>query len=209
MPSYICPVCSKKRYSYQNSLQCDTCSGWVHHGNILQCSGLTDIEFHEHTIDPDKPFECDHCVGKRIADENNSNFTRLPFPIECEGNIFGKPEEKLKPDISSMTPSQLKQFTRQCESIQSQLNSEDDSDDLFTSVINSKYYNIKQFNSLKPDELSSFGLLHVNIASLNKHFEELNEVLSRLKFSFDVIGISEHKINNNNPPSNNISHWLQ
>ena len=64
------------------------------------------------------PFECDHCVSEKIAKENNSVFVRLPFPVECEDNIFGKPEEKPRPDVSSLTPDQLKKFVKQCDLIQ-------------------------------------------------------------------------------------------
>ena len=204
MPS-TCPVCTKKIYNYQNALECTTCRGWVHHGNLHKCSSLTDTEFDEHKIDQDKPFECDFCVGVKISKEHNENFLRLPFPVECEENIFEQPVVKRKPDITSMTPAQLKKFITECESIEKKLSSDDDSDDLVTSTVNSKYYNIKNFNSVKFDKSSSFGLLHVNIASLNKHFDDLHESLSRLKFNFDIIGISEHKINKDNPPSNNIS----
>ena len=58
---------------------------------------------------------------------------------------------------------------------------------------------------MKIDKTSSFVFLHVNIASLNKHFDELHEVLSRIKYNFDVIGISEHKIQKDSLPSNNIT----
>ena len=68
-----------------------------------------------------------------------------------------------------MTPEQLSKFVYQCESIQNLINSNmnDDSDELFSTQVNSKYYDIKQLNSLKVDVPSSFGLIHVNIASLN------------------------------------------
>ena len=108
---YICPVCSKNYYSYQNCIQCDTCQGWVHHDNRLRCSGLTDNEFEEHQKDPHKPFECDHCVSVKIAKEYNSVFVQLPYPVECDDFIFGKPEEKSRPDVSSITPEELKQAT--------------------------------------------------------------------------------------------------
>jgi hypothetical protein len=49
----------------------------------------------DHVKNQDKLFECDHCVGLKIAKENNSIFFRLPFPEECEGNIFGKPEKNV------------------------------------------------------------------------------------------------------------------
>ena len=85
---YVCPVCDKKWYSYQNSLQCNSCQNWIHHGNKLGCSGLTDAEFNEHTNDNFKPFECDHCIGERNAKANHSTLLKLPFPVECEGNFW-------------------------------------------------------------------------------------------------------------------------
>ena len=205
----LCSVCSKQYYKkFQNVLQCTSCDGWVHHGNRLDCSGLTDNEYELHVNDEYKPFECQKCVIEKKAKANNSIFTVLPFPVECEGNPFGKPVSTPKPDISSMNPSQLKKFVEECEKIEYQLKSNDDDDfvnnDLSCTTVNSKYYNLKQLNSLKPDKLSSFGLLHVNIASLNAHVDDLRTVLSRSKFSFDIIGISEHKIGKNSPPSNNI-----
>ena len=116
MPS-ICPVCSKTCYSSQNVVECSKCKKWVHHGNRLKCSGLTDTEFHEHILDEFKPFECDYCISLRIAQENNSIFIKLPFPVECEGNIFGKPVSAPKPDVSSMSSEQLKKFVKQCNDI--------------------------------------------------------------------------------------------
>ena len=205
---HFCSVCSKKWYKGQNCIECVTCKSWIHHGNRLECSGLTDQEFAEHQIDEHKPFECDHCVSERIAKENNTVFVTLPFPVECEDNPFGKPEVKTNPDISSMSPSELKKFVNQCELIEKQLKTSNgdcnDENDLTSTSVNSKYYNFKQLNSLKPDKSSSFGMLHVNLASLNAHIDDLRTVLSRLKFSFDIIGISEHKISKESPPSNNI-----
>ena len=204
---YICPVCSKKYHPQsQNCLQCNTCEGWVHHDNRLKCSGLTDTEFEEHMKDEFKPFECDHCVALKIAEENRSIFVQLPFPVECEGNIFGKPAEKMRPDISSLTPEQLRKHVKNCDAIQDQLDTaKDDDDKLVSTLVNSKYYDIKKFNKIRFDKKSKFGLFHVNIASLNAHVDDLRTVLSRLNFDFDVIGISEHKIRKNTTPSNNIN----
>ena len=203
---YICPVCSKNYYPQsQDCLQCDTCKGWVHHDNRLKCSGLTDAEFKEHANDEFKPFECDHCVAVKIAKENGAILAILPFPVECEDNIFGKPAEKIKPDITSITPEQLKKFLKNCDAIQEQLDTSDDDTEKFVSTsVNSKYYDFKKFNKIRFDSKSTFGLYHVNIASLNAHVDDLRTVLSRLKFDFDVIGISEHKIKKGCTPSNNI-----
>ena len=149
----ICPVCSKKYYSsFQNILQCTFCQGWVHHGNRLDCSGLTDNEFQDHCNDGNKPFKCQTCFGEEIAKANSYVFTTLPFPVESVDNLFGKPVLKSKQDVTSMTASQLKNFVEQCENIKNQLRSNDNDDlddnDLSVTTINSKYYNFKQSNSL-------------------------------------------------------------
>ena len=152
-------------------------------------------------------FNCDHCVSERISRDNNTIFQTLPFPVECEENIFGKPTEtKRKPDISSMTTSELNKFVKQCQNIKKQFNPSvdvEEEDEFFNSMIDSDYYSINKFNKLKPDK-TSFGVAHVNIASLDAHIDDLRTVLSRLKFSFDVIGISEHKICKGSDSSNNI-----
>ena len=208
----VCSVCSKGCYANQSLIECSVCQGWVHHDNRLQCPGISDVEYFEHVQDSLKHFECEFCFTRRNAKEKNSFLTKLPFPIECEGNIFGKPPvTKSRPDVSSLTTEQLQKFTRQCESIQNQLWSSDNdtdiinNDDFISPSINSKYYDIKKFNSqVKTNPTSSFGLFHVNIASLNLHCDELRSVLSRLKYSFDIIGISEHKFTVGMGPFNNI-----
>ena len=60
--------------------------------------------------------------------------------------------------------------------------------------IYSKYHDINDFNKLNINKNSSLATLHLNIALLSKHFEDLRNFLSLLKHSFDITGISEHKI---------------
>ena len=180
MPN-ICPVCSKSQYSYQSSIQCDSCNGWIHHGNRLNCSGLTDSEFNSHQLDEHKHFDCDHCIIERNAKNKSSIFQRLPFSHECDDNIFNAPTLNQRDDVCSMSPEELRKFVVQCKSIQKVINSDEniDDDDFFSTQVNSKYYNMKQLNLLKPDVSSSFGLLHVNIASLNAHIDDLKNSFSQ------------------------------
>ena len=121
-------------------------------------------------------------------------------------NIFTAPGANQRVDVSSITPDKLSNLVRQCESIQTLINSnaDDDSDEFFSTQVNSKYYDTKQLISLRYDVPSSLGLLHVNIASLINHIDDLKTVLARMKFNFDVIGISEHKIREGMTPSTNI-----
>ena len=55
-----------------------------------------------------------------------------------------------------------------------------------------KYLDIKSFNYRKSKQ--DFSIFHLNIASLSKHKDELETVLSMLNYKFDIIGISETKI---------------
>ena len=104
----------------------------------------------------------------------DKTFFTLPFANLDEENILNSLE--------------VKEFIAQCESIQNCVNIDDDD---LPSSINSKYFDITQLNSL-------------NIASLNKHIDDLKLILSQLKFKFDVICISEHKIFKDTLPSNEI-----
>ena len=65
---------------------------------------------------------------------------------------------------------------------------------MFSLSINSKYYSIDDINTIKAAPTSSFNIIHTNIASIDKHFEELSLTLSLLDVKFDLIGITEHKI---------------
>ena len=195
----ICPICNKICTDEQNSVECSTCHRWVHHKNRKNCTGLTNREFKMHHEDSSKFWECDRCYTK--------SFTTLPCSHLDEDNWlhFNGLNTKLTSKKVNILSSENKEFAAQCESIQNMLNSANDDEDLLTNHINSKYYYDKQFNKVKFDTASSFGMFHANIASLNKHIDDLKLILSRLSYKFDIIGISEHKIHKGTLPSNNIS----
>ena len=105
-------------------------------------------------------------------------------------------------NIFSSAKNNHREFISKCSRIENFLNISDHVDDDTLSAVNSKYYDVDEFNALDIDVSSSFKLYHVNIASLDSHIGDLRLVLSRLNYKFDIIGISEHKINSS--PSNNI-----
>ena len=55
------------------------------------------------------------------------------------------------------------------------------------------YYGLHDINNLNNDS-SSLGILHTNLASLNKYHDDLEQILSLMKVDFQIIGITEHKI---------------
>ena len=100
--------------------------------------------------------------------------------------------------------NELTTFIDECNSISEKLgdNINDDDDIEYPSNINSSYCTYHDFNNIKVDPLSTFGIVHTNLASINKHFCDLDTSLSLLNVAFDVIGITEHKIQENGPTTN-------
>ena len=65
---------------------------------------------------------------------------------------------------------------------------EDDDDDCKSNNINCKYY---QIDELKKEIVRNgkFSLLHLIIASLGAHKEELEDMLTILDLDFDILGV--------------------
>ena len=62
-------------------------------------------------------------------------------------------------------------------------------------VIQSKYYDIGRLKQLKiPNKEKSLSLFHINSCSVNKIFEELQDLLQSKNIHFDVIAIAETQI---------------
>ena len=68
-----------------------------------------------------------------------------------------------------------------------------DNDIDLTPIIDCKYVDVDYFKTFKIKK-NEFSIIHLNIASLKKHKEELETLLSTIGFKFDVIGITETKI---------------
>ena len=198
----ICSICNQICEEDKAAILCVSCKHWIHHANRKNCSGLTNCEFKSHKENDNKFWECDLCLTK-------SNFN-IPFHDLNEDDwlLFnGLNKKKTFEDVNIISAKDRK-FAEQCEYVQNLVdsnNDDDDDDNELLNNVNSKYYDVKQLNSSKIDLPSSFGLFHANIASLNKHIGDLKHILSLLNYKFDIIGISEHKIRKDIPPSNNIS----
>ena len=73
----------------------------------------------------------------------------------------------------------------------------------FFANVGCKYVDLNSFDIFKDDN-KTFSIIHLNIASLEKHKDELEKVLSMLNFKFDLIGISETKIKKGIDPNFNV-----
>ena len=106
--------------------------------------------------------------------------------------------DKVSDDLKLYPDESFNHFTESCEILSIIFEDNDVNDDILNHV-NSKYYNIHNFNKIKPDLPSSLGFLHTNIASIYKHHDDLLITLSHLKFEFHVIALTEHKIRHSIP----------
>ena len=79
----------------------------------------------------------------------------------------------------------------------------DDGHDLSTK--NCNYFSSEEFTKSKFDESKSFSVLHLNIHSVQKHIEEFKILLSILDHKFDVIAITESKLQKGKTPIVDIS----
>ena len=68
-----------------------------------------------------------------------------------------------------------------------------------------KYYETDNFVKSNFNTQSNLSILHLNIASLQFHFESLLVLLKLLKFSFDCIAITETKLKTNINPTKDIN----
>ena len=80
----------------------------------------------------------------------------------------------------------------------------DSNDDFLADSISSKYYTPSEFISSKFNK-SSFSMVHINVASLSLHIDDLKMFLELLDHPWDIIGVSETKSKEECDPLINIS----
>ena len=102
---------------------------------------------------------------------------------------------------SSLTDSHLRFFSKEQHVYLNKLNNlikrtsvESSEDDDNLSLTNCKYYKINEFIEAKFELTKSFSIFHINIHSIQLHFEELKLLLQLIDFKFDILAISESKL---------------
>ncbi|XP_041453069.1 uncharacterized protein LOC121406116 isoform X2 [Lytechinus variegatus] len=72
----------------------------------------------------------------------------------------------------------------------------------------SKYYTPTEFSETFQDDIEDVKLLHINARSLNRNFDDLQNLLDSLKhFRFTAIGISETWLHQSSPPLFNLPNY--
>ena len=167
--STTCKICLKLVDNLCKSILCDSCDTWIH---FQDCSGLSSCDF-EILSHSDQKWTCLKCWN-----------TALPFFESYHKSCKSKPNTK----VTSVPNENVKNVISQINHVISQY--DDDTDCIDFNSTNCKYYECSDFNNLNLNP-KAFSSLHLNIASMAKHFDELNTLLATLKHDFSVIGISE------------------
>ena len=192
MPNFPCSSCEKNVNNNHRAIQCDICD---------KCNFLNNKDY-DNLKKSDDPFFCIKCYETILP---FCKLTDKEFIISIINGVTGFNNET---EIDFLPPSQMNTILELNNFINQKLNSlsdnkENEEDD--TSPINCIYYNIDEFTKANFNPSKSFSILHLNIHSVKRHIEELKIIINLLNFKFDVIALSESKIQKGTTPIIDIS----
>ena len=177
---FPCKLCPKDVSDNDSATLCDLCQTWVN----IKCNHLNHIDY-KYLQSCNKPWYCLSCTTMLFPIGNLNNEKILGFVNNNNDN------NKSKHSNSSviLTPPDLAPLFNQFSNAIPENNSDPEN------VIQSKYYDIDELQQLKiPNKEKSLSLFHINSCSLNKNFEELQNLLQSTNTQFDVIAITETRI---------------
>ena len=116
-------------------------------------------------------YEFFNFVKKGLNNVNYNNFT----PTIAQHEIYDR------------LNSAIEDYNRRVINGESELN--------FNEQLTRNYYDVDEFQNCKFSSDRNFSIMHLNIHSVQAHIEELNTLLSTLNHTFDIIAISESKLN--------------
>ena len=170
---YPCKVCNKNVNLNHNSVQCANKS--CHQKTHIKCNLLNSKDLNA-IKSSGNPFFCIVCIEENIA---FSKLSDNEFKVSVTQGI----NTSLSADNN-----QLNFFSKEQHNYLSNLNkvlnrtSEDSfEDDDVSSLTNCNYYNVNEFVEAKFDSSKSFSIFHINIHSIQLHFEELKLLLQLME----------------------------
>ena len=189
---FPCKLCLKNLSENDNAILCDFRQTWVH----VKCNHLdyTDYKNLQHY---NEPWHCLSCTTMLFpfGNLNNQKF------LGCIKNNDDNNNESKNSNSSLILkpPSDLALLSDQFNNAIPENNSN------LENMIQSKYYDIDELQQLKiPNKEQSLSFFHINSYSLNKDFEELQNLLQSTNIQFDVIAITETRITKNTSVTQNI-----
>ena len=194
-----CSICLRTIRSNCRAIKCSTCNNLFH----CKCSKLSRSDFNYFIVRQDL-WTCLHC-------KNNI----FPFSYLCTEDLLNLTYNSNAKCLCSNLLDKLKLDNLPCFDIITSLSkgipnlSNIDVDLQLPNQINFNYYSTHEFHN-NPDILNSytsksFSVLHCNIRSLAANKDKLSILLEDLQCPFDIIGLSETRIKNNQDPVTNLN----
>ena len=183
---YPCKIFHVNVSNKDSAAQCDICQSWVH----VNCNKLNHIDC-KYLQGSNDPWYCLSCSSKFFPFGTLTNKDFISSIIKAT-NFFsqGTNSDKYKESLLSLKPpSDLAHLYNQFNNTSPEKNNDPEN------VVNSKFYDIDQIQTLKFfDEHKSLTLFHINTCSLNKNFDDFDHLLKYTNKVFDIIVVSETKI---------------
>ena len=189
-----CGICKNPVAKSHNALMCNVCNKWVH----IRCNHVPK-DLYNHYIDKNSnplieekdksKWICINCFKDNLPfgqlDENSFYLNTKGIQNSCELDNLKFSLDQSDKEITDLISKMIIENT--------------DPDNINHNFCS--YYETEDFIKAKFDPNSNFSILHLNIASLQFHFEELIILLKMLDHEFDCIMITETKIQKGINPS--------
>ena len=195
----FCSVCKKRVNNIEKAVICYQCRSYIHR----KCSCLSAQQTNDLSADKQQWF-CIYCRNNTfpfnsidtrdiLSDKFNSNeicscydATKDLTDYECLETITDLNLDKL--DLNQFHP-----------------NADNDIDQNLNLNTDFKYYSTREFHKLnrklKSENLLFLSMMHTNICSVNKNFENLELLITSLEHKFDIIALSETWLTDRNVSS--------
>ena len=178
---YSCKICHVNVNNKDSAAQCGICQSWVY----IKCSKLNHIDY-RYLQGSYKPWYCLSCCTEIFPFGTLTNKDFFPSISSSLSQQGTKSDESL---LSHKPPSDLALLYNQFNYTSPERNNNP------TNVVNYKYYDIDQIQTLKfPNKRKSLTLFHTNSCSLNKNFDDLEHILKSKNKVVDINAVSETRI---------------
>ena len=195
---YPCRSCLRNVNENHNGIFCNSCKTWIH----SKCNLLTKADYNLiSSKGEDEPFICLCCIKENLpfSSLNNNNFN---IAVTKGVNYHF---DEYESELTQLTTDQINYVNKFKAALSRSKNDDDEDSENSIHPHDCNYYNPNEFSEAKFDQNRSFSVLHLNIASIEMHIEELRTMLLLLNFKFDIIAISESKVKLNKVPSVDIN----
>ena len=186
-----CSVCLKCVRSTDRSVGCKVCKLRIH----IKCNYISPSLYKDWKENDNLLIEyCIRCFKNALpfGSENDEVFQQTNIlGLNNESNLH-----ELNCNLTKNDKKAIKQITNM---IIANSDPENENDNFCN------YYNIDQFIKKKFPNENKFSIYHQNIHSLQYHIEDLKILLQTLKHNFDVIAISETKLQKNSQTTIDIN----